>query len=244
MNIIINADDFGYSRGVNFGIVDSFKLGILTSTTLMVNMPGTEHAVKLSKSVPELGVGLHLNLTLGYPLTNGKSLIDKSNQMIKPTKMSNTHIYDESEIYNEIDAQYKAFLKLMGKVPTHIDSHLFSTDKIDKIKKVAIEYAIDHNIPLRNHTINKFPNVKFINHRNYNSSPSLEYILENFSKIKQFNHVEIMCHPGYVDSFVLKNSSYNVQRANEVEFLTSKETKEFFLSNNVNFISYKNISEI
>ncbi len=55
--VIFNSDDFGYSYGVNYGILDAYQRGILTSTTLMANMPGFEHAVKLKKEVPGLGVG-------------------------------------------------------------------------------------------------------------------------------------------------------------------------------------------
>ena len=54
--VIFNSDDFGYSHGVNYGIVDAYQRGILTSTTLMANMPGFEHAVKLKKELPDLGV--------------------------------------------------------------------------------------------------------------------------------------------------------------------------------------------
>lgn len=66
--VIFNSDDFGYSYGVNYGILDAYQRGILTSTTLMANMPGFEHAVKLKKEVPGLGVGVHLTLTCGKPL--------------------------------------------------------------------------------------------------------------------------------------------------------------------------------
>ncbi len=47
--VIFNSDDFGYSHGVNYGIMDAYQRGILTSTTLMANMPGFEHAVKLRR---------------------------------------------------------------------------------------------------------------------------------------------------------------------------------------------------
>lgn len=66
--VIFNSDDFGYSHGVNYGIMDAYQRGILTSTTLMANMPGFEHAVKLRKEMPRLGVGVHLTLTCGKPL--------------------------------------------------------------------------------------------------------------------------------------------------------------------------------
>ncbi len=66
--VIFNSDDFGYSHGVNYGIMDAYQRGILTSTILMANMPGFEHAVKLRKEMPRLGVGVHLTLTCGKPL--------------------------------------------------------------------------------------------------------------------------------------------------------------------------------
>ena len=60
---IVNADDFGADIGINRGIAEAHTSGIVTSTSLMVNMPGTEDAVELSRKLPGLGVGLHVNLT-------------------------------------------------------------------------------------------------------------------------------------------------------------------------------------
>ena len=59
---IINADDFGLSPGVNEGIIKAHQDGILTSATILANMPAFEDAVQLAKSYPSLGVGLHLNI--------------------------------------------------------------------------------------------------------------------------------------------------------------------------------------
>lgn len=69
IKLIVNADDFGLNEGVNNAILQSFSLGYITNTTLMVNMPGTDDAVKRAK---EYGVwekvGLHINLFEGIPL--------------------------------------------------------------------------------------------------------------------------------------------------------------------------------
>src|SRR5690625_7449709 len=66
--IIINADDFGYSRAVNWGIIDAHAEGLLTSTTLMTNMPAAEHAFKLGHEHENLGIGVHLTITCGRQL--------------------------------------------------------------------------------------------------------------------------------------------------------------------------------
>lgn len=54
--LIINADDFGFTEATNYGIIDCFNKGVLTSTTIMANMPGFNHAIKLAKEYQNLGV--------------------------------------------------------------------------------------------------------------------------------------------------------------------------------------------
>ncbi len=63
--LIINADDFGLSEGVNRGIIHAYRKGVLTSTTLLAHMSASEHAIKLARANPSLGVGVHLNSTMG-----------------------------------------------------------------------------------------------------------------------------------------------------------------------------------
>ena len=70
MKLIVNADDFGLSKAINFGIVESHLEGIVTSTSMMITMPAVKHAKSLAKNIPDLGIGLHLNISLGKPLTN------------------------------------------------------------------------------------------------------------------------------------------------------------------------------
>ncbi len=74
IRVIINADDFGLSQSVNEGIVKAHREGILTSATLMANTPGFEDAVALSRENPKLGVGLHLNIVRGFPVSKPESI--------------------------------------------------------------------------------------------------------------------------------------------------------------------------
>jgi hopanoid biosynthesis associated protein HpnK len=68
IKVIVNADDFGLSGGVNEGIIRAHREGILTSATLMANMPGFDQAVALARANPGLGVGVHLNIVRGRPV--------------------------------------------------------------------------------------------------------------------------------------------------------------------------------
>ena len=67
--LIVNADDFGLSKGQNYGIVEACRNGVVTSTTMMVNTSATLLAAQLAKREPALAVGLHVNISLGGPLT-------------------------------------------------------------------------------------------------------------------------------------------------------------------------------
>ncbi len=93
MKLIINADDFGYSKGINYGIFEACKNGVLTSATLMTGMPGAEHASEMMKEIPKLGVGLHLNTALGKPgNSNRKTLTDKNGFFIRSLLQNSTRM--------------------------------------------------------------------------------------------------------------------------------------------------------
>lgn len=240
--MIINADDFGYSRGVNYGILDACLNGVLTSTTLMVSQGGAAHAAELSKRYPELEVGLHLNISLGEPLTMAGTLTGTDGKFIKPdAALAADHRYDADEVYRELEAQYEAFMELMGSQPTHLDSHLFSTDKLPPMTEAAIRLAKKYDIPLRNHDIPGKPHVEFITFRTFHESPGLEYLERNFAEICRHEYVEIMSHPAYLDTEVLTKSSYNVQRCGELDILCSQRLMDLMKAYGVKLISYRDI---
>jgi len=66
--LIINADDFGWTRGITDGILRAHKDGVVTNTSLLVNQPASEYAIAQMRTAPRLGVGIHLNLCSGAPV--------------------------------------------------------------------------------------------------------------------------------------------------------------------------------
>ncbi len=98
MRLIVNADDFGYSHDVNMAIVEAFEKGYITNTTIMVNMPGFDEAVELSKKYGFFDkVGLHLNLFEGVPLTGG----------IKDTVFAENCLLTSHRVFHELPTIYK-----------------------------------------------------------------------------------------------------------------------------------------
>ncbi|MBN1392463.1 MAG: ChbG/HpnK family deacetylase [Sedimentisphaerales bacterium] len=127
--IIINADDFGLCSGVNEAVAQAHTSGVLTSTTIMANMPAAEAAVKLAKQMPNLGVGVHLNLFAGKPLSkdaNINCLLDDTGSFaLSSAKLSLLSIASR-KIRNAIRTEFAAQIQWVidnGIKPTHLDSH-------------------------------------------------------------------------------------------------------------------------
>ena len=128
-NLIVNADDLGWTEGVNRGILDAFRGGIVTSTTLLANGTAFAEAVKAAKSAPHLAVGVHLNLSDGAPIADRESvtslLNNDGNFACGPEhllmKRARRGLILE-EVKEEWDAQIQR-VRDSGIRPTHIDGH-------------------------------------------------------------------------------------------------------------------------
>src|SRR5581483_689363 len=129
---IVNADDFGFTRDVNEGIVHACRRGILTATTLMASGAAFEHAVDLAVDTPELDVGVHLVLVggPGYPPTIPS--------LIEAIALGRIRIYDElaGQVRKVIDA---------GLRPSHLDTHKHThllPPVLDAVARIAEEFKI------------------------------------------------------------------------------------------------------
>jgi len=124
--LIINADDFGISRGVNIGIIEAAGSGVVTSASMIVNLPGFEDALDRAVSYPTLSLGLHLNFTAGRPLTVARSLTRPNTGEFYPLThliaRASLGLLDASDIAGECQAQIDRMIEA-GFPPTHLDSH-------------------------------------------------------------------------------------------------------------------------
>lgn len=207
IKLIINADDFGLCDDVNKSIIECYNKGNLTSTTLMVNMPGTLNAVELAYQNPDLGIGLHFTLTEGSPLTNNKSLINEDGNFLSRSELLKKLIFnriDLSEVRLEFKAQLDKALSFDIKI-THIDSHQH-VHLIPSIFKSILPYIKSKNLPVRNAytyvnkgLLYKSP-LKFIKQsllknsihglrKEYSFSPDYMFSLYDFPEIEKDNNL-------------------------------------------------------
>lgn len=124
--LIINADDFGLSRGVNVGIIEGAQSGVVTSTSMIVNLEAFFDGAARARECRELSVGLHLNLTTGRPLTAAPSLTrpDTGEFYSLPVLMTRASLglVSGAEVARECRAQIDRLMEA-GFWPTHLDSH-------------------------------------------------------------------------------------------------------------------------
>lgn len=136
--LIVNADDFGFTRDVNAGIVECHRDGILTATTLMANGDAFDDAVRLSREAPSLDIGCHLVLIGGRSLVSGKAFPASVPELLRAL------LRRELRPYDELRAQIRKILDA-GIAPTHLDTHKhthLAPPVLDAVARVGEEFGI------------------------------------------------------------------------------------------------------
>lgn len=246
--LIINADDFGLTEGCNKGIIKCMTEGVVTSSTLMINMPKAKHAVYMAKENGITSLGIHLNLTCGKPVLpkdEVQSLVDEDgyfyNRIAKSIKNINL-----KEAKNELEAQVNKFLDTGLKI-SHLDGH-HHIQMYDGIKDIVIELCKKYEVPMRHcnkihrkYCIDK--NVKTTDYFDMNfygdnvTVDSLKDIINGYED----GTIEIMTHPSYIDEELKEISSYSINREKELEVLTNTEFIKWLEDRGIELISFNDI---
>jgi len=128
--LIVNADDFGLSTSVNQAVVRTYREGILTSASLMVNEPGFDEAVRLAKENPKLGIGLHLTLLHGHSTLPPEKILGLVNSRREfsnsPVGVGMKYFFSRNlreSLQAEIHAQFVKFHST-GLPLDHVNGHL------------------------------------------------------------------------------------------------------------------------
>ena len=236
MKLIVNADDFGYSQSISAGIMRAHRDGIVTATTLMTNAPHTSGAAKLARAAPTLDVGVHLVVTFDRPLADTElvpTLVDKDGRFFRPIELLARDV-DREEALIEYRAQYRKARELLGRDPTHVDSHHWVHDH------PALEWAIgrlahETGAAARIHSDEQRDRLRargvrtpdhFVREFQHEGKVGVDSLLALLERIATKQGVtELMCHPGEPDEALAKRSGYARERATELATLTDPRTR-------------------
>lgn len=150
-DLIVNADDLGWTAGVNRGIGEAHRNGIVTSTSLLANGSAFEDAAKVARELPGLGVGVHLNLSDGRPTARAgevKSLLNESGVFAGGPESLLLRLTTRSLNPKEVETEWNAQIEKVraaGIRPTHLDGHKH-VQMLPGLFELALRLAKQHGI--------------------------------------------------------------------------------------------------
>jgi predicted glycoside hydrolase/deacetylase ChbG (UPF0249 family) len=217
--LIVNGDDFGAGRGINRGIVEAHRDGILTSASLMVDMPGSGEAADLAAALPRLSLGLHAVLTG----EDGTPIVDFG---------------DRERCRAELRRQLRRFEQLMGRLPTHLDTH-HNVHRDPRLLPCFLELAEEYRLPLRGHSRARYFSAFYgqwdggDSHLEWIAPASLVRMLA--TEVGP-GITELGCHPGYVESDF--PSSYSVERETELRTLCDPDVRRAIEEQGIELVDF------
>jgi predicted glycoside hydrolase/deacetylase ChbG (UPF0249 family) len=213
--LIVTADDFGITRGINRGIIQAHREGILTSTSLMVDRPACEEAAALSREFKTLSVGIHLELDPG----------------------------DAGRIRDELERQYTRFLDLVGIAPTHADTH-HDVHHDPRILPRVLMWSDRTGVPLRGYSKARHFS-KFYGRwggETHLEQIGVESLLRILAEDIREGVTELNCHPGYVEAGL--PSTYAAEREVELQTLCDERVHQAILEKGIGLIGFRHLSAV
>jgi predicted glycoside hydrolase/deacetylase ChbG (UPF0249 family) len=223
-HLVVNADDFGACAGVNRGIVEAHRRGIVTSASLMVGMPGSEEAARLARVCPALSVGLHVWFGDG----RGKPAADLS---------------DPAACRESLDAQLIRFTELMGRRPTHLDSHHHVHTHPSFLPHFR-ETAERCGIPLRECSGARYC-ARFYGQwagEHHPEQVSVAGLIQILATEVGDGVTELGCHPGCADVALV--SSYTIERELELHTLCDGRVRSFLDERGIALIGFGEVPHL
>lgn len=248
MKLIMRADDLGFSEGINYGIRKVVEEKCITCVGLMTNMDYAAQGYNMVEKY-DISLGLHTNISLGTPISNPKlisSLINEDGEFYR-SGVINHRVKDTIEICEcelEVEAQLNKFIEITGKKPDYIEGHAINSKNFfQSLKNVATKYDIFYSDPMDKDWQKKYNvYVPKMFQLNENGVYDPQTYLESIEQDLLVHDTSILVfHPGFLDQYVIDNSSFTLIRIKELEFLCSSFLREWKRENNVEYIKFSEL---
>jgi predicted glycoside hydrolase/deacetylase ChbG (UPF0249 family) len=230
--LVVNADDFGYSPGVNRGVIDAHELGIVTSASLMVRKPNGADAALYCRDTVTLGVGLHIDLGEWV-------FLDKE---WRPLYQA-VNLKDVEAVDREVSAQVSAFRDLVGRDPTHLDSHQ-NVHVGDPVRAIVQRYGREMGVPVR-HFSSRIHYCGAFYGQTAEGAPLPEAIsVEALNRLLMAiasGNTELGCHPGYGSDL---DSVYASERDKEVRTLCDPRIRKSLAELGFTLTSFRTLATL
>jgi predicted glycoside hydrolase/deacetylase ChbG (UPF0249 family) len=247
--LIVNADDFGHTPGINQGVLEAHRRGVVTSATLMVAHPAAASAAALAAEAPSLGVGLHLAFTGGpsvLPAAQLPSLTEQTGGL--PSRVDALAAADSAELVAEARAQVRRFRDLLGRPPTHLDTH-HHAHRFPAVLEAIVTLAWETGLPVRSLSAEmrarfareRIPTVDRFVDSFYGDGATLEGLLRVLAGL-DLETTELMCHPAVVDDVLRAEGGHSEPMSRELAVLTHQEARHAIQAAGIRLIHYGDLA--
>lgn len=227
--VIVNADDFGQSYGVNRGVIEAHERGIVTSASLMVRWQAAAEAAEYSRDHPKLSLGLHFDFgEWAYRDETWVPLYE-----VVP-------LDEATALADEVSRQLTAFRRLVGHDPTHLDSHQH-IHRSEPVHSILVDTALQLAVPLRDHN----PKVSYCGNfygQSGKGDPfpdaiSVDGLIGTLAALDP-GITELGCHPGDGDNI---DSMYRNERVQEVRVLCDPRVRAAIVAQGIKLCSFRSV---
>ena len=264
MKLLVEGDDFGFTRGVTFGAVDCIDFGVLRNTGLFANMPAAKLAVSFMADRPQVCFGIDFNIVTGPSVSDPalvKDLVDETGEFIR----SNVRIHDsrwgseegrremfpKGQVRRELWAQYNRFVEMTGKKPGYLHAHSISSEPYEE---TIHEISAATGVPYSADMIQKYDIVSAWGRapmeagkaKKKSFDPAAQVSKDSFQVnvgdvsdyLLSHEYAMVLVHPGYVDADLVSHSSLSIERLRDAEMLMGEQLRNWIRDHNVELISY------
>jgi predicted glycoside hydrolase/deacetylase ChbG (UPF0249 family) len=253
----VTADDFGFTPGVTDGILETYESGIVTHTSIMAGGLDFERAVALSREKPGLGVGIHLTLTWGKPLSLPASIpsLMGNGEKFAPLNLTLKRYLSGGLKKREVAREWRNQIEKVtqaGLFPTHLDSH-HHLHLLPGLLALAVQMAQEYGVPwlrrpaesfrknvhLRDALLKRIvfgiltlgpwphPSSDAFRGLTLQGQPDYLYRLKEILQSLPGGTTELMVHPGQADALLEKEDTYVWEREIELKGLCDPGVKQF-----------------
>jgi len=251
--LLVRADDLGICEAVNYGIAKAVSGGVCRSVGLMPNMPAAAHGVELLKHAG-VSFGQHSNVCLGRPVCPPEkvpSLVrsDGTFHTSREYRTAKEDFVAAEDAVRELEAQLSRFRELTGGEPAYFEAHAVQSANLSKALELVAErnglrYFPAHFGPepfaFGKTRVRMILPAEAMQPQGYDA---LSVFKERLASLPEDDVVTVyICHPGYLDRFLLKNSSLAVGRTDECAMLSDPETAQWLESQSFDLTQYSDLS--
>lgn len=260
--LIVVADDFGFSEAYNLGVVKAYKEGIVSTISMMVNMEAADHGVKLLEGIDSKNIVVHTNLVHGRPVSNPKdipSLVDEDGNFYRSYKWKSDKPNDtkcvgdivptKEHCKKETMAQLEKFKSYFGHYPIHFEGHsVGGRNVMAAFKEISEELGIhsmgmdevESEIMYPAHEL-LFDNPDAMK-KLFIGTEYKDFVNDEFKVLDSKYDINILhFHPGYVDGYILDNSSLTIARCRDLQTLCDERVKRWITDNNIELVNFESV---